>query len=131
MNPRVAAVTFAILGLGLAGTWSLLAFAAPRDESDDGWPLMVRFLWAAAPYAVVALTARFLARTPARGLVVLAGAGGIAVSGVAVLYDGLVRHPGPIAYADILLLPAYQLVLAVGVLLFVAALGLRRRVPAP
>ena len=41
------------------------------------------------------------------------------------------RHPGPIAYADILLLPAYQLVLAVGVLLFVAALGLRRPVPAP
>ena len=131
MSPRVTGLTFAVLGAGLVGTWCLLAFAAPRDDADGARRLLFRFVWAAAPYAVVAVTARFLARTPARRLVVLAGAGGIAVSGVAVLYDGLVRHPGPIAYADILLLPAYQLVLAVGVLLFVAALGLRRPVPAP
>ena len=131
MSPRVTALTFTVLGAGLIGTWCLLAFAAPRDDADGAWRLVLRFLWAAVPYAVVAVTARLLARTPARRLVVLAGAGGIAVSGVAVLYDGLVRHPGPVAYADILLLPAYQLVLAFGVLLFVAALTLRRPVPAP
>ena len=128
---RANLLTYAVLGAGLAGTWALMALATPRDDSVATVHGLVRYLWSALPYAVVALTARFLARTPARRLITLAGAGGIALPGVAVLYDGLVRHPGPIAYADILLLPAYQLVLAVGVLLFVAALGLRRPVPAP
>ena len=128
---RTNLLTYAVLGAGLAGTWALIALATPRDGDDTVLQVLVRLLWSALPYAVLALTVHRLARTPARQLITLAGAGGIAVSGVAVLYDGLVRHPGPTGTADTVLLPAYQLVLAVGVLLVVAVLTLRRRARTP
>jgi hypothetical protein len=127
MTARLNALTYLVLGAGVAGTWGLMALGEQREDGSVGATLL-RYLWTALPYAVVALTTHFLARTPARRLVVLAGAGGIAMGGLGLLVDGMLLNPDPHVDLTILLLPAYQLVLAVAVLLVVAVLSLRRPV---
>jgi hypothetical protein len=126
MTARLNLVTYAVLGGGLLATWALLALAAPGDD-DTAARTVLRGLWTALPYAVMAAIARWLAPTPARRLVVFAGAAGIAFAGVALLLDATVLRPDPRAAVTGLLLPAYQLVLAVAVLLVVSVLALRRR----
>ena len=127
MTVRFNPLTYVVLGVGVAATWSLIALADERD--DRGLPPVVWYLWAALPYAVLALTTHFLGRTPARQLVTFGGAVATAVVGVGLLYAGIVVDPDPMAALDIVLLPAYQLVFAVAVLLVVSVLTLRR--PAP
>lgn len=130
MNARLNVITYAVLGAGLAGTWALMAGAVSPDGETRATALL-RHLWVALPYVVTALTAHWLGRTPARRLVVLAGAACIALAGVGVLLDELVLRPAPRASVTIVLLPAYQLVLAVAVLLVVSVLTLRRTAPPP
>ena len=128
MTARINAVTMLVLGAGVASTFSLMAFAG--GDPQDGRPVALpMYLWTALPYAVLALTTRYLARTPARQVLALAGAAGIALAGVGLLLDAFVLRPDPQASVTLLLLPAYQLVLAAAVVLVESVLALRRPVP--
>lgn len=128
MTVRLNLLTYAVLGFGVAGTFALVSMASDR-EAGNGPVSLLKYLWSALPYVVLALTARFLARTPVRRLVVLAGSIGTVLAGVGLILDEFVLRPEPDAAKMLLVLPAYQLVLAVGVLLVVSVLHLRRRVP--
>lgn len=128
MKTRLNVLTFVILGAGLAGTWALMALGDPRPGGDAATTAL-RYGWTALPYALSAATTYFLARAPARQLIVFAGAIGIALPGVGALFDELVLRPKGTPSVTVLLLPAYQLIVAVSVLLVVAVLALRRRQP--
>jgi hypothetical protein len=127
MTARINGLTLGVLGVGVAATFLLMAFAG--DQEGRGPVRLLMYPWTALPYAVLALTTRFLARTPARQMLALAGAAGVAFAGVGLLLDAYVFRPDPQAAVTLLLLPAYQLVLAVAVLLVEGVLTLRRPVP--
>lgn len=127
MTARINGLTQVVLGVGVAATFGLMALAGGSESA--GPVALPMYLWTALPYAVLALTTRYLARTPARQLLALAGAVGTALAGVGLLLDAFVLRPGPEASVTLLLLPAYQLVLAVAVLLVESVLTLRRPVP--
>ena len=126
VKTRLNVLTFVILGAGLAGTWALVALGDPRP-GDDLSAAALLYGWTALPYALSAATTHVLARAPARQLIVFAGAIGIALPGVGVLFDELVLRPKGTPSVTVLLLPAYQMIVAVSVLLVVAVLALRRR----
>ena len=123
MTARMNLLSGLVLAAGLLGTFMLMGIGDGQRPSPLAW------LWAALPYLVLALTTHFLARTPARQLVMLAAATGVALAGVGLLLDAIVLRPDPLAHVMLLLLPAYQLVLAVAALLVVSVLTLRRPVP--
>ncbi len=122
-------LTAAVLALGALATAGFLFHYL--DRSQDGWwlPFLLFLGWNLLPFAVLAAGNAWMARTRARGVVLLVASAAVAAGAPALYYDAFIRHPDAQSALVTLFAPAYLLVLAVAALLLVGVLALRRPVP--